>query len=824
MASYNVICAATDGAYVDATDPGSNFYNSTEWRLKNNRWDTLIKFDNSGMQSYRRKKIVSLQILLRISASWGDYSGFTLSPLKSSFNGSSVTYNSMPENDWMLSSFQKNGSYEVYFFDLSYYQGGQVGLGGVPAIRSFFDQIPIGFRLSNVVPGADKVNVDDRFRSILTTDTYPPRMSFGFEDWNPTLTTRIPVSGASIAFLINNTLSVSFDAFESIDYPTVSTVTYEVLDVAAGTTATYTSAVSTNLKNKTYCDFTMPVGTLTMGKSYKWRAKLTTEETTTVFSNWSDFTTTNITPSARFPVSGAYVVPFASNNFSVLFGTFDADVYPIITGVTYEIKDVSTGVVTSSTVGMWQSMGTQSYCEWTIAANTLAGNKTYQWRANIITNVVTLSFSAWATFSTVEAIPGTPAIISPQSKYLDGAAAIALTWQHNIDTGSAQHAYDLDYKQTGGWVSLAAHAVSSVQSFTVPAGTFMAGTMYWRVRTYNTDNVVGDYGTSTANVVQAKPVTPIIQSITVAPRSTINWQSVGQQAYQLTVKNSIGTLILDTGETYGTAKSVMIDDFLSDGNYAFDLTIQNGQGMWSDYATQPVHIANSPPSGEDVLTATSQFGAVKLDLILPETKGADYVGETYVGESYLAHQPYYASGTRYVLRDGIVIAKISGTSYTDYTAYEDHQYIIRIVTSDGNYFDTNVATASPTIKYACISKFASPQNVLTLKLNEGEKPVLDRQLSKVINSHYFAGRTLAVQDVTEHHDSAWSFTYSFTEQLNYKILEQLFFDGETVMFRDSRGYKAVGTIGSLSQTPSNNANIANFSIAETDASEVITYD
>lgn len=96
----------------------------------------------------------------------------------------------------------------------------------------------------------------------------------------------------------------------------------------------------------------------------------------------------------------------------------------------------------------------------------------------------------------------------------------------------------------------------------------------------------------------------------------------------------------------------------------------------------------------------------------------------------------------------------------------------------------------------CIAKYSAPQNVLTL-CSEGSKPKLDNQLSKVIAEHYFAGRSLAVQDVTEHHSSEWSFAYSFTDRANYDILRQLFLDGETVMFRDFRGYKAVGTLGNL---------------------------
>ena len=674
----------------------------------------LLKFDISPLNNYKKKAINSLIMGIKTNIRPGTVGG-TLSWLNVPFNTQAVTYNTQPDGDVAFLRYAEEQDPDGYYYlPIVHYGLGFVGYNGTKSPRSFYDQLSVGFLLSNLASYNDRKNVDYN----LGTWESPRDFVFQFEmsTWNPALTARFPISNAYINAAIANTFSVAFDAFQSIDYPTAQTITYEIKDVSTGTVVSHDATVSINLKGR-------------------------------------------------------------------------------------------------------------NYLEWTVPANTVVTGKNYQWRAKIVTDDGTTSFSDWANFTTLDATPGLPTIISPQSKYLDGAAATTLTWRHNVSTGSAQYAYDLQYKQAGDWVSIISHAVSSTQTYTVPANFFAAGQMYWRVRTYNTDNTPGDWGTSSANVVQAKPVTPIIQSITTAPRSTISWQSVGQQAYQLVVKNASGEVMQDTGETYGTDKSKTIDLYLPDGNYTFDLTIQNGQGVWSDHAVQSVHIANSPPLGDDQLTVTSLFGAVKLDLMLPNPKGVDYVGETYVGESYAAHQPYYASGTRYVLRDGEPIAKVTGTTYIDYTPSGTHQYAIRIVTAEGNYKDTNTVTAEPIIKYACISKYNSPQNVLTLKFNQGSKPVLDRQLSKVLYSHYFAGRALPVYDVTEHHDSAWSFTYSFLSQSDYDSLYQLFLDGDTVMFRDHRGYKAVGTITSVKQVPSyRNINVINFSISESDASEVIDYD
>lgn len=718
MASYTIELAPSLCGYVDSSDniPLGSVSRQNYADVSSNTI-SLIKFDTSALSDKKKKKINNSYI----NAPWiacrkpATYIGGSFSWLQSSFD-SNVTYNLCPNSGVIFFKYiEKPSYYGTYVFPFKNYDSGNIGYGNQAAPRNLFNQLSIGFKISNEV-NAEDIKSMDWFTAGNGSSTpfLDWRFVFVLEDWNPALTPRFPISSAYVNPFAANTFSIGFDAFESIDFPTAQTVTYEIKDVSTGAVVSHDASMSVNLRNRNYLDI---------------------------------------------PVS----------------------------------------------------------------ANTVISGKNYQWRAKIVTDDGTTNFSAWADFTTLDAIPGAPIIVFPQSKYLDGASAITLTWQHNVTTGSTQHAYDLQYKQTGDWISLASHAISSAQSYTLPANFFAAGQMYWRVRTYNIDDVAGTYGTSSANVVQAKPVTPIISNITSTPRSTVSWQSVGQQAYKLFVKDSSGAMVWESGETFGTARSLQFDTFLADGNYTVSLTIQNGQGVWSDYANVSVHIANSPPPGDDYLVATPVYGGVKLDITLPVPQGVDYVGETYVGESYAAHQPYNASGTRYILRDGEPIALITGTTYTDYSLSGEHTYVCRIATTSGNYYDTKPVTAAPIIKYACISKFSTPQNVLALKFNEGSKPKLNDQLSKSYSEHYYAGRALSVHDITEHYSSVWDFTYSFLSKADYDALRQLLLDGDTVMLRDRRGYKAVGTLGSLKPSIGSNSIVASFTITESDASEVISY-
>lgn len=718
--AYAIECKAlfdeNECVQIRSDEPSRNYYENDCYV---HSWSAiLMKFDTSNLISYKKKKIIDIDLLIcpKLPASSTGKVGGVLSWISSTFNPQTVTYNTQPNNQaFELLEYTTDNVSGVYYFKVPYYYLGDTGYNSSAAPRSFYDQLNIGLKISNEAKVED---LQETIYSIWSGQSYPVyylKFLFNFENWNPTLTARFPISGAFVKSSINNAFSVSFDAFDSIDYPTAQTITYEIKDVAAGTTSSHTASVSINLKDRTYVEWIVPAGTLTNNKDYQFRAKITTDDGTTGFSDWADFTTR-------------------------------------------------------------------------------------------------------------DAIPGQPTIVSPQAKYLIGSDPTTLIWQHNVATGSDQHAYDLQYKQVGDWTDLVSHEVSAAQSYTVPGNTFAAGQMYWRVRTYNTDDVAGDWGTSSANVIQAKPITPILYGVTTSPRISMNWQSVEQQAYRVTVTDPNGNTAFDSYDTYGTEKFLMIDKYLADGNYTICLQIENGLGIWSDCAYQTIKVSNSAPPGDDFLTATPILGGVKINVSLPEPIGASYVGDDiYVGEVYAAHQPYNASGTRYILRDGEPIASITGTTYVDYTCSGLHEYVCRIVL-DGNYHDTNAVQASPLIKYAFISEFESPDDIIVLKFNEGGAPTKENQMARTFSSNFYAGRSLPVHDTTEHYTSVWNFGYSMLKKSDYDKLLEMFLDNKTIIYRDRTGFKAVGTLANLKPTPKANGTIAvAFTIEENDSSEVIDY-
>ena len=220
----------------------------------------------------------------------------------------------------------------------------------------------------------------------------------------------------------------------------------------------------------------------------------------------SDFDT--ISPFA--PTDGTYLNPTTLNDFVVSFDAFESIEHPTVTQAQVEIRNVATSAVTPLTRNMSVNLRGRNTVDIPIPANTMQKNTDYQWRAKLIHNDGETGWTDWADFTTAEAIPNAPIIKSPQSAYLDAAQPVTLTWEHDIDTGSTQYAYDLAYKQNGDWVTLANHLVSAAQSRIIPANTLTAGSFVWRVRTYNRDDIPGPYAESATNVVQAPPQRPVM--------------------------------------------------------------------------------------------------------------------------------------------------------------------------------------------------------------------------------------------------------------------------------------------------------------------------
>ena len=216
-------------------------------------------------------------------------------------------------------------------------------------------------------------------------------------------------------------------------------------------------------------------------------------------------------------------------------------------------------------------------------------------------------------------------------------------------------------------------------------------------------------------------------------------------------------------------------------------------------------------------------GAVSLQASLPPVaESAKYVGEVFVGETYVAHIPINADGTRYILRDGVPIAQLTGSSYTDYTAAGLHEYVLRVVRG-GNYYDSPAVYAAPSIRYGVISAVSNLSQFFPLAYRLDAAPQPQKRTTKSYNTHYFSGRARPVFDVTEHYDAVWDVENTI-KRADLATLERWATAGEIVLIRYNDGTKIYGIIQSLTRyRVTGDLFSGSFAVQECEYSEVIPY-
>lgn len=533
------------------------------------------------------------------------------------------------------------------------------------------------------------------------------------------------------------------------------------------------------------------------------------------------------------PENYSFVNPLISNTFK---GQLDANVYflsPVaINSVSLFLNNLTDSIQKTVTIPQQNNTLKNYTFEFSVPANTLESGKKYSWRVAVNTESGFINYDDGHLhyhnyLTTVDVTPSAPQIISPQSMYLDGEQPVILQWKHNISTGSLQYAYDLDYLQTGDWTNLVNHAVSSAQTYTIPANTLAAGNFQWRVRTYNTSNVAGPYATSGRSIVKIPPQPPVIRAINAAPRLSVSWQATGQNAFNVTITDASGNTVINSGNVYGVQKEYEIGTYLPDGSYTVSVKIQNAQGEWSNAVTSGANIQNNPV-GVDEIQATPIRNGVSLRTGPPPADYGAYVGETVLQSpgKYLTDKigttETTPEGTHYILRDGEPIAKLDGNSFIDYTSVGPHEYRLRVTYADGTYYDSLPVTAAPILPYATIAFLDDPGTLFVLKYQRDARPTTEKQISETLVSHAFLGRDLPVYDATGQKSIQWDFAYTLLHNLDGAA--PFFAQQKTVIVRDPKGERAIGLIQSHNLTFRRQFRELTFSVAGNDATEVIPYD
>lgn len=376
--------------------------------------------------------------------------------------------------------------------------------------------------------------------------------------------------------------------------------------------------------------------------------------------------------------------------------------------------------------------------------------------------------------------------LKPRQNYITGDVAQRLSWAYANEAGGAQKAFNLQ-KSTDGttWVDVSSLTTPN-QYYDAPAGTFAAGTAYWRVKVTSQWDIQSEWSEVALVMVISAPATPTITAVDATPRPIVSWQSVGQQAYQVRIGSH------DSGIVYGTDKSYKSPVYLPDGETPVMVRIMNQYRMWSGWAEMITTIAHAGVAAVS-LRATHDNSDIYLD---------------WTG----AHDIYY------VYRDGALIAKTRDKAYIDHMAIGAHDYKVRGATGDAYDLSLDVAVTA-CCKTAMIAE-VGVHDWIYLKCKRQGKPSTSASITQQIAYQHYAGRELPVADITEYADEAYTFAYSVLHDTG--ALRGLL--GKTVVIKTPRGECVIGVLESLPYERDRWATDYTLTIRAIDYKPGVTYD
>lgn len=489
------------------------------------------------------------------------------------------------------------------------------------------------------------------------------------------------------------------------------------------------------------------------------------------------------------PASGSFVDD--SHDIKI---SWNADIATSESGVTYPVTELAFlwGINKSN---LSNAINIEpSATSFTIPANTLPVTGTVYWQIRWKSDVASeYLYTDVGWYATNDVTPSVQ-IVSPVNASIDGSVDNVFRWNYLIDTASPQRAFDLQISNNKGssWIDVFSHAEQSETRATVPADTFLAGMGMWRVRAYNTDNTASEWSDIASIIVRAAPQPPVFSKVSTTPKITAEWQSVGQQGYQIKADG------YDSGAMFGTGKVFTIPRYYENGKtISISLRIKNRFGEWSEWAETKVTIVNAS-LGEITASVNVEDNAAVIS-----SSRIDGV------ERY------------YVLRDGKAIGEITDQVYRDYGACGTHEYRVLAVDDSGNYSVSEVVKATVLPEAAVIGIIGETVDWVRLLKRRGNAPEIQTQKSEDISYQFYSGKSLPM---------AYSSKFITREkQLSYTVykaeadkLEAM--TGKIVIYKDYAGNKIFGVLNNLQLSGKATRPDVTMTITEIDYSEEITYD
>ena len=501
--------------------------------------------------------------------------------------------------------------------------------------------------------------------------------------------------------------------------------------------------------------------------------------------------TVGITADGFAPTAGAFVNRFEKNMFTWRCDDDTADSQVCFA----EIKQTSAvfewRVKNASASNTISVSGATTAC--TVPANTFPSG-TIEWRVKVTANSGTTTTSAWQEITTTDVTP-TAKPVSPSGIVIDATIANRFSWQHIISTGTPQSKADLQWSADGTTWNTLATVAGENQYYDVPANKFTSGTKYWRVRTYNTDGIAGEWSDAAQIVVIAAPTAPSIQIKSTGPRPSISWQTSEQEAYQVELDGK-----LSVGTHYGTDKTWTSPAYLADGSHTVRVRVQNQYGMWSDWGAAALPVTNTPGAS---ITLSVQASSV-ADLNWQTSGSYDF---------YL------------VYRNDKPIAKLTQTQYTDELSSGNVIYQVRGCYADSsNYGLSSAVTVTITTgQYVTLYGIASGKKVMLKHCGLKNQPV-QNAINRDIQYIFMYGSTYPHAERSEFVTKKVGGTAVFLPGEDKAGFDALI--GELVCLKTQSGEMVIGYLNETSDTSRVNPDksVVNFSIQQIDYAEVIDID
>lgn len=513
----------------------------------------------------------------------------------------------------------------------------------------------------------------------------------------------------------------------------------------------------------------------------------------------------SITISSKITVENApqdgYVNPRESTYFSWSFEKSDSSGYDCI-GEEFG--------QTSATL-YWRVVGDENYSSisasgstqnLTVPANTFPVASSIEWYLSGTDDGGTTSQTEVYTFSTSAGV-ATATLKTPINSIEDGSSPIEITWELSSSDGQQPIAVDVIWKLTSAetWNYLVTHQNVGT-SYIAPSGTFPAGEIQLSVRAYNIDDIAGSWSrpsntTYYSFICISAPDKVQGLSATEKPRTTISWQSSGQQGYEITIDGKVAV------SAFGSDMRWQTETPLSDGRHTISVRIQGVYGLWSQPAEITVTIANTVPQEWGDVSLSGEFGQDALLTLV-------YDG-TLLDDSDI-----------YWYRDGKKIAWTTGlTAYTDRFVLGYHTYYAELWTADGDYKRTNTVAGEMTANKTVIAD-ASGGEWIELKLSDNSENEQNFQYSRMAKSRTVLGATFPVLELSEFETLVGTYDCSFASIEDASGLEAL--KGKIVIVKSRGNQVIVGGLIALQRTIRHFYVKYSFSVQQIDWSDFVRYD